>query len=214
MINSPKLVLAIESAIAGGSLSLSQGNKEIAHWIGSSDVLRAENLLVNIDEMLITNSVDKRELDLIAVSAGPGSFTGIRIGIATALGLKAGLGIRMIVVSLLEAMIFGTPSSSNVTCALPVGRGAVCFQDFCIGDVSAIATSKPTNIKEDEFADRVNSEPDRHFMLYPTLCENGAEPNDATDVGYNLAKLIGAKGLENSLADKPDVSPIFVSKTF
>ena len=73
-------ILAIESAIAGGSLSLIRGDVELGNWIGRADVSRAEEILVNIDAMLTACGVSKHDLDLIAVSAGPGSFTGIRIG--------------------------------------------------------------------------------------------------------------------------------------
>src|SRR5258708_18599521 len=113
MSSYPEFTLAIESAISGGSISLLKG-REIANWIGSSNVSKAEDLLANIDHLLAANDIALNEIDLITVSAGPGSFTGIRIGIATALGLKAGLGIAMSSESALKAIAFRQPDAPNI----------------------------------------------------------------------------------------------------
>src|SRR5262245_20490522 len=125
-----KITLAIESAIAGGSVSLLDGVNEIAAWTGSSDVSKAEALLVRIDDLMRENDVAKRDIGLIGVSAGPGSFTGIRIGIATALGLKNGLGVSMASESALKATVYLQPSGCRMTAAVPMGRNSVCLQMF------------------------------------------------------------------------------------
>ena len=95
MKDTQNITLAIESAIRGGSVSLIGDGVEIANWIGSADVSKAEDLLADIDLMLGANGLTIHDVGHVAVSAGPGSFTGIRIGIATALGLETGLGIPM-----------------------------------------------------------------------------------------------------------------------
>jgi len=121
MSNPSHVTLAVESAICGGSISLIRAGSEIANWVGSANVSKAEDLLVNIDAMLTSTNIAASDIDLIAVSAGPGSFTGIRIGIATALGLKAGLGIEMSSESALKAMAFTQPDVGCIVAALPVG---------------------------------------------------------------------------------------------
>src|SRR6187399_2051582 len=127
MTTLPRIVLSIESAISGGSVSLIVDGAEVANWIGSAGVSKAEELLVNIDHLLNTNDLTARDLDLVTVSAGPGSFTGIRIGLATALGLKAGLGIEMSSESALIALASQQPSMhADLLIAVPVGRNAVC----------------------------------------------------------------------------------------
>src|SRR3954468_18683875 len=109
-----KLTLAIESAIAGGSLALLRNGELCASWTGSSSVSKSDELLANIDDLLTANHIATSDLQLIAVSAGPGSFTGIRIGIATALGLKTGLGIEMASVSALKAMAFAQTDGQRI----------------------------------------------------------------------------------------------------
>jgi len=128
------IILSIESAIAGGSISLWSGGKEIDCWIGNGGVSRSEDLLPNIAEMLGRSSISRSDIGSVAVSIGPGSFTGIRIGIATALGLKNSLDIPCVGIATLEAMTSCSKSQGLVVAAVPMGRNAICFQGFDLRD--------------------------------------------------------------------------------
>jgi len=128
------ITLAIESAIAGGSLSLLSNGSELEGWTGNDKVSRAEELLPNIIEILARQGVDRRMISRIAVSLGPGSFTGIRIGIATALGLKNSLNIPCVGMSALEAMAANANVTGTVIAALPVGRDLICSQVFEVSE--------------------------------------------------------------------------------
>ena len=90
MTNSKSVVLAIESAICGGSISVLKNGHEMANWIGTSNVSKAEDLLVSIDEILVTADISRHDINHIAVSAGPGSFTGVRVGLSAVKGLAEG----------------------------------------------------------------------------------------------------------------------------
>jgi tRNA threonylcarbamoyladenosine biosynthesis protein TsaB len=67
----------------------------------------AGRLLPMIDDLLRLNRIDRRDLGLIAVGSGPGSFTGIRIGIATAKGLARATGCPLVGISTLDALAYG-----------------------------------------------------------------------------------------------------------
>src|SRR5437762_2203656 len=121
------LILAIESAVVGGSISLLRGDTEIGGWTGEDGVSRAEDLLPNIASLLESSGTDKQVIDQLAVSTGPGSYTGIRIGIATALGLKTALNIPCIGLLATEAMRV-ISSRDNFVTAIPMGRNDVCRQ--------------------------------------------------------------------------------------
>ena len=130
MPEKPKRILAIEAAIRGGSIALLDGGHEIDSLRGTTDVSRAEDLLANIAGMLERTRIDKKTLDLIAVSNGPGSYTGIRIGLATALGLHNALEIPCFGVSLLAAMAAAHEENGAVVVAVPMGRDELCWQIF------------------------------------------------------------------------------------
>ena len=211
MNNSPKIILAIESAICGGSISLLRDGNEVAHWVGSANISKAEDLLANIDTMLASNNVALNEIDLVAVSAGPGSFTGIRIGIATTLGLKAALGIAMSSESVLKAMAFVQPDSGNVVAALPVGRNAVCLQTFEVSGGEVVAQEEPRAVTESEFQTFVFRQNNKDFVLHSALYEKLTPSPSIANFGTNIAFAIGQICRKNSGVVN---EPLFISKTF
>lgn len=91
---------------------------------------RNEKLLPAIDWLLSENGTDRRTLDLFAVTRGPGSFTGVRIGLATMQGLALALGRPVCAMSTHEAVAFGEPG--HVAVVDDAGRGELyvsCFDD-------------------------------------------------------------------------------------
>ena len=71
-----------------------------------------------IDEVVKMTETNLKELDAIAISAGPGSFTGLRIGSATAKGLCLALDKPLVEVSTLEAMAFGCGPYNGLICPM------------------------------------------------------------------------------------------------
>ena len=124
------MILAIEAAVRGGSIALIENDREIAAWHGTADVSRAEDLLPNISELFDRTGVEKSKVDLIAVSNGPGSYTGIRIGLATALGLASALSIECIGVPLMAAAAKMYGKGKNCVVVIPIGRNDVCWEAF------------------------------------------------------------------------------------
>jgi tRNA threonylcarbamoyl adenosine modification protein YeaZ len=103
-----RVTLAIETAIGNGSLSLFENEYLIDVRSGSEKICRSDRLLPIILEFLVENKIEKRDLSLIAVSRGPGSFTGARIGLATAIGLKNGLNVSCAGISVFQALALTT----------------------------------------------------------------------------------------------------------
>jgi tRNA threonylcarbamoyladenosine biosynthesis protein TsaB len=77
-------------------------------------VSRAVTLLEDVDELLSAAKLNAGELDALAVGIGPGSFTGIRIGLATARALALALDLRVAGVSTLDALAAGAPGATPV----------------------------------------------------------------------------------------------------
>ncbi|MGI8639537.1 MAG: tRNA (adenosine(37)-N6)-threonylcarbamoyltransferase complex dimerization subunit type 1 TsaB [Pyrinomonadaceae bacterium] len=125
-----KITLAIETAVRGGSLSILEGEKEIDYWIGETGISKVEDILEQILRLIKVNRIEKKEIDLIAVSRGPGSFTGARIGLATALGLKTAWNCEIVGVSVFEAMLLKAKKNGRVITAIPVGRKQISWQLF------------------------------------------------------------------------------------
>lgn len=99
------IVLSIETATTNCSVSLSKEGETFALLEDyNNNYSHAERLHVFIEKILSDNHVDKSNLDAIAVSKGPGSYTGLRIGVSAAKGLCFALDLPLISVSTLESL--------------------------------------------------------------------------------------------------------------
>ncbi|MCL2562172.1 MAG: tRNA (adenosine(37)-N6)-threonylcarbamoyltransferase complex dimerization subunit type 1 TsaB [Rikenellaceae bacterium] len=98
------LILGIETGTDVCSVSLARGRQLIALRESGEGYDHARLLATYIDEVLRSNDFVPEDLSAVAVSSGPGSYTGLRIGISTAKGLCYGLGIPLIAVGSLESL--------------------------------------------------------------------------------------------------------------
>ncbi len=190
MKHSCELTLAIDAAVAGGSLSLIQGTVEVANWIGSANVSRAETILSNVDSILATSMLSARVINLVAVSVGPGSFTGIRLGMATSLGLATGLGVGIANESALKAMAFQRLGHNKLIVAVPSGRRRVCYQMFDTSN-GVIELSKPCLGQEIDFLSTVTEVYDSTFLLHEDIFEKVNAKEHAINFGKNIALAVG-----------------------
>ena len=126
-------VLALDTATPGPSVCL-LARGEIFEEALSSDRRASEELLPSVERLLAAAGVRLEECDCIAVCAGPGSFTGARVGLATAWGLGRALGIPVEAVSTLEALAESARGGADrrVVAALDAGRGDLICETFAL----------------------------------------------------------------------------------
>jgi tRNA threonylcarbamoyladenosine biosynthesis protein TsaB len=101
------MILCIETATGVCSVALCHNGKTIALKEDSEGRSHATRLTPLISEALASASVNVSSLDAIAVSKGPGSYTGLRIGVSVAKGIAYALKKPLIGISTLEAMCYG-----------------------------------------------------------------------------------------------------------
>jgi len=98
------VILAIETATMCGSIALVAENRCLAEFSLQTGETHSRRLLAGIDWLLQETGIDWAAVDGVAVSLGPGSFTGLRIGLATAKGLAMAAGTKLIGVGTLEGL--------------------------------------------------------------------------------------------------------------
>ncbi len=98
------MILAIETATEVCSTALVHNGKLLGERSLKEKNIHSERLLLLIDEVLTASHVTTRQLEVIAVSIGPGSFTGLRIGLSTAKGLALSLEIPIAAVPTLDGI--------------------------------------------------------------------------------------------------------------
>jgi tRNA threonylcarbamoyladenosine biosynthesis protein TsaB len=132
--NLQPLILAIETATRAGSVSVARGETILASTGGDPAASHSTDLIENVDAVLREASTQLGAVDLFAVAAGPGSFTGLRIGIATVKSFAVALKRRCAAVPTLAAVAYAAGRSERTVALLPAGRGEVFAQMFSVND--------------------------------------------------------------------------------
>ena len=115
-------ILAIETATSWQSVAILEDDSVLARRDQDAGGAHGMLLLPSIDRMLAEAGLRLSSLDGLACSIGPGSFTGIRVGVATCLGLRAATGLPIALVPTLEAMAWGVKSSMISICPVLTSR--------------------------------------------------------------------------------------------
>lgn len=102
-------ILALDTATLVSSVALATRDKLLAELTIQTRKTHSEQLMPHIEQILALAGVSKDALEAVAVSIGPGSFTGLRIGLATAKALAYALRVELIGVPTLDALAFGCP---------------------------------------------------------------------------------------------------------
>jgi tRNA threonylcarbamoyladenosine biosynthesis protein TsaB len=97
-------LLGIETATMVGSVAIVDQVDVVASYLWNIESAHSEHLMVAIEQILADASLSLQELDGVAVSIGPGSFTGLRIGLSTAKGLCYATGLPLVTVPTLDAL--------------------------------------------------------------------------------------------------------------
>ncbi|HEX8616458.1 MAG TPA: tRNA (adenosine(37)-N6)-threonylcarbamoyltransferase complex dimerization subunit type 1 TsaB [Thermoanaerobaculia bacterium] len=125
------LVLAADTSLPILSVALVNDGTLVGAMALEGRGSRNEKLLPAIDWLLAENGVDRRTIDLFATTRGPGSFTGVRIGLATLQGLALVLGRPVCAMSTHEAIAHG--EAGRVSIADDAGRGEFYVSEFLDG---------------------------------------------------------------------------------
>lgn len=115
-------ILALESSGLVASVALTSDGKMIGEYTTNLKKTHSQTLLPMLDELVKTLEIDLNEIDAIAVCAGPGSFTGLRIGSATAKGLGLALKKPLIPVPTVDGLAYSLYGTERVICPLMDAR--------------------------------------------------------------------------------------------
>lgn len=208
-------ILAIETSIKAGSLSLLDGKTEVGGWTGNNDHPMSESLIPQIQTLLNENKIRLSELKSIVVSQGPGSFTGIRIGIAAAKALALSVNCSISGVSLLEALAFaGNPSANEkITAVVSAGRGLYFWQSF----LNDAALDAPATGTVDLLQNELKTYDISKFVFEPAAYESYRQsqaelPVQAQLIEGNFARLIGLRFvyLQQNAGEIKAAAPLYV----
>ena len=128
------LILALETATGCGSVSLTRGDlpgfRLLAECTIQQEITHSRRLLGSVAWMLQVAAVAWQDLDAVAVSYGPGSFTGLRIGMAAAKGIAMATGKPLLGVPTLDALVVSCPPGTGLVCSLLDARKQEVYAAF------------------------------------------------------------------------------------
>ena len=145
------LILGIDTATLAGSVCLARGEKVLASVIGDPKVSHSNNLLSDINRVLDDSRVSLTDVDVFAAANGPGSFTGLRIGLATVKALSKTLSRACVGIPTLRAIAHSCGPADGIVAALPAGRGEVFVQLFTFSrDQTVRELDKPAHLSPEK----------------------------------------------------------------
>ncbi len=147
MITNPT-ILAIDSSSGVCSVSILKNNNILSYVEEKTVSLQAKYLVLMIEEALSRSGIKYSDLSAIACTVGPGSFTGIRIGLATARAIGFATNIPVCGFSALEILAFNSLENNEKTPVIAVlnaGKGEVIYQSF---DQGLKASCAPTIVEK------------------------------------------------------------------
>lgn len=183
-------VLGIDTATTMAAIAIVEDDRILGTLLHDTSLRRSVDLLVGIDALCAQHAIAPAAFDAIAVGAGPGSFTGLRIGMATAKGIAFAAGKPLWAVSSLAALAFDA-KHATVAAVLDARRGEVfagCYREGSL--IGQERVMPPT-----ELSSWVSSQlGDAHFIgdalaVYPELSSLADRWQVATPSGSAVALL-------------------------
>jgi tRNA threonylcarbamoyladenosine biosynthesis protein TsaB len=158
------MILCIETATRVCSVALCDDNSVISALAAEPGASHASQLTVIIQRLLAGASVAPRQLDAVSVSKGPGSYTGLRIGVSVAKGIAYGARIPLIGINTLTAMCYGYLGMNPVPlepgillCPMIDARRMEVYNALLTVDVRMIKETSADIISETSFSDQLAS---------------------------------------------------------
>ena len=207
-------ILALETSAKAASAAVIEDGRVVCSAYQSTGLTHSRTLMPMVKAMLENADLIAADMDAVAVAKGPGSFTGIRIGVAAAKGLAYAIGKPIAGVSTLEAMAGNVAwAGGRIICAMDARRNQVynAVFDSCGGQLVRLVPDRAIGL--DLLADELKNDKspkivvgDGAHLCYNYLSENGiscrlAPPHlilqNAVSVGLAAEQIARSGGLQS-----------------
>lgn len=197
-------ILSLETGTDVCSVALSQGNELIAICENDGEIAHAANLSVFIDKVLKETDTRVADLDAVAVSEGPGSYTGIRIGASTAKGLCFGANKPLIAVGSLQSLVMlaldeiENIQANTLLCPMIDARRMEVYTALFDTNGKNISETSAQIVDENTFAELLKSHNIIFFGNGADKCKQVIQSENAVFIDIKAS----ARGLVNVAAQK------------
>lgn len=154
------IILNIETSSPVCSVCLAKDGKMLGMKETSEEKSHASLLTVFVNELLDENNLKITDLDAVSVSEGPGSYTGLRIGVSTAKGICFGIDKPLIAISTLDALAYAVSkniSEKVLLCPMIDARRMEIYTTFYNSKAERISEIMPVIVDENSFLDELKN---------------------------------------------------------
>lgn len=155
------LILSLETSTSVCSAALASDGRLLAERVSYEGKSHATLLTVFVEQILAETGIEATALDAVAVSQGPGSYTGLRIGVSTAKGICYATGAKLIAVDTLKAMAIMAEKNAtprpNLFCSMIDARRMEVYTAIYNADLEQIGTTQALVVDENSFADELKT---------------------------------------------------------
>lgn len=155
------LILGIDTSTSSGSVALLKNRKLVGSQLYSIEKSHSNLLHVMIEQMMSNAGCQMEDLSAVAVAEGPGSYTGLRIGVSAAKGLCLALDIPLIAINTLEAMayqIYRRTTEEVVFCPMLDARRMEVYSALFDKDFEEVKATAPVILEDYAYEDILKNE--------------------------------------------------------
>ncbi|MCF6296654.1 MAG: tRNA (adenosine(37)-N6)-threonylcarbamoyltransferase complex dimerization subunit type 1 TsaB [Flavobacteriaceae bacterium] len=211
------VILCLETTTTNCSVAISV-NGEVVALIedNNKQYSHAEKLHVFIEEALLKSGINKSELEAVAISKGPGSYTGLRIGVSAAKGLCFALDIPLISIATLESLAYQISEKEGLIIPMLDARRMEVYSAVFNLDKEQIRATEAEILNETSFAEYL--EKGKVFFLgdgaekFKGICfyKNAVFLDDKFPSASQMASLVEIKYKKNDIEDVAYFEPYYL----
>ena len=149
-------ILAIDTSGTNCSVSIIDDNKILADFTVNNGTTHSQNLVPMIEQAQKFANIELADIDAFACSVGPGSFTGLRIGIATIKGFALSLNKPVLSVPTLLSLAYNISNFSGIICSIIDAKNDNVYAGIYRCDLDDEGTNQKIELIEDYISDNIN----------------------------------------------------------
>lgn len=207
-------ILSVDTSAVCASVAVVENGKIISQCNTNAGLTHSKTLLPMIDAALKNSCTDLNTIDTFACAVGPGSFTGIRIGIAAIKGLADGMNKKCIPVSTLEGLGYNLKGNDCIACAVMDARCQQVYTAcFDIDGDKITRLTEDSAIKIEELGEQLKAYNKKIIFVGDgaEICHNALGYNIAPEVlRYQNAASIALSADETKAIDANELLPVYL----
>ena len=208
-------ILALDSSGLVATVAILEDDQTIAEYTVNYKKTHSQTLLPMLDEIVRMTEFDLNTIDAIAVAGGPGSFTGLRIGSATAKGLGLALNKTLIHIPTVDAMAYNLYGNAGIICPIMDARRNQVYTGIYRFENDFEIVEEQTAISVQELIEKLNAFGEKVTFLGDGVPAYRAQLEEGLRIPYQFAPAhvnrqsaaaVGALGMQYFAAGKTEAA--------